>query len=142
MMLLGLEFPDHLHYAIEPQTWARVENDGTVTVGITALGVHLSGEIYFCRPKSVGQDIECGRSIAVVELAKSIVSVQSPVAGRVVAINERLAQAPEWVHTDPYGNGWLARLQPSDLAGDLTLLIHGEAVSTAMREHARLHQIE
>jgi glycine cleavage system H protein len=143
MHLLGLEFPDALHYAVEPQTWARPEADGSVTVGITALGIRASGEIYMCRPKGVGQAVEAGRSIAVVELAKSIVSVKSPLAGTVLAVNEGLAQQPELVHRDPYGQGWLARLQPTRWADDAALLVHGEeAVAQAMQDYARLHRLE
>jgi glycine cleavage system H protein len=130
--------PDDLFYAIEPQTWARPEADGRVRVGITTLGVRLSGEVYMCRPKGVGQAVERGRSVAVVELAKSIVSVRSPLSGTVVEVNPLLADRPEWVHEDPYGQGWLALLAPSDWAADAAALVHGEAVAPAMAEHARL----
>jgi glycine cleavage system H protein len=133
-----LAFPADLHYAIEPQTWARPEAGGCVRVGITSLGIRLSGEIYMCRPKGVGQAVERGRSIGVVELAKSIVSVRSPVSGTVVEVNPLLAQHPERVHEDPYGEGWLAVVQPSDWAADAATLLHGEAVAAAMAEHAGL----
>ena len=142
MDLSGLQFPDDLHYAVEHQTWARPEADGSVTVGITALGSRQSGEIYMCRPKGVGQAVEAGRSIAVVELAKSIVSVKSPLAGTVLATNEALATQPELVHLDPYGRGWLARLQPADWARDAQALLSGEPVEAAMRHHAWLSRIE
>ncbi len=143
MHLLGLEFPPALHYAVEPQTWARPEADGSITVGITALGIRASGEIYMCRPKGVGQAVETGRSIAVVELAKSIVSVKSPLNGIVLAVNAALAQRPERVHQDPYGEGWLLRLQPTDWPADAAALVHGqEAVALAMREYARLNRLE
>ena len=54
MMAAGLEFPGDLHYLVEHQVWARVEGDGTATVGITALGIAQAGEIYMCRPKWPG----------------------------------------------------------------------------------------
>jgi glycine cleavage system H protein len=142
MPVHGLSFPDDLHYCIEPQTWARLEAGGLVTVGITALGIRQSGEIYMCRPKGVGALIEQGRSVAVVELAKSIVSVKSPVTGAVVTVNPRLAGAPELVHRDPYGDGWLARLRLTRWEADLALLVHGPAVAAAMAHHAWLHGIE
>ena len=69
-----LDYPADLHYLIEHQVWARRDPDGLATVGITSLGIALAGEIYMCRAKAVGTTIEQGRSIAVVELAKSIVS--------------------------------------------------------------------
>lgn len=142
MNVLGLEFPDTLHYHVEHQVWARPEADGAVTVGITALGIKLSGEIYMCRPKAVGQAVEQGRSIAVVELAKAIVSVKSPVSGTVMAVNEALAARPELVHSDPYGAGWIARLVPANWAADAAALVHGDAVADAMRHHAWLHNVE
>lgn len=142
MRAAGLEFPDELHYLIEHQVWARLESDGTATVGITALGIAQAGEIYMCRPKTVGSEVEQGRSIAVVELAKSIVSVKSPLRGMVVAVNARLAATPELVHRDPYGEGWLVRLQPADFEADRAALLHGEPVVAAMEHHAWLSRIE
>lgn len=136
-------FPAGLHYDVEHQTWARAEADGSVTVGITALGIRLSGEVYMCRPKPVGQAVERGRSVAVVELAKSIVSVKSPVGGVVCAVNPLLANEPERVHLDPYGSGWLARITPTDWAADqTTLLVDEAAVAQAMGHHAWLHRAE
>ncbi len=142
MKAAGLEFPDELHYLVEHQVWARPEGDGTATVGITALGIAQAGEIYMARPKSAGSEVEQGRSIAVVELAKSIVSVKSPVRGTVVAVNDRLAAAPELVHRDPYGEGWLARVRLADFEADRAALLHGEPVAAAMEHHAWLSRIE
>lgn len=141
MNVLGIEFPDALHYHAEHQTWARVESDGSVTVGITALGIKLSGEIYMCRPKPVGQAVEQGRSIAVVELAKAIVSVKSPLSGRVVATNALLIERPELVHLEPYAQGWIARVEPSAWATEHLALAHGEAVGPAMSHQAWLNQL-
>jgi glycine cleavage system H protein len=95
-----------------------------------------------CRPKGAGQTVERGRSIGVVELAKSIVSVRSPVSGTVVEVNPVLAQHPERVHEDPYGSGWLAVVQASDWAADAATLLNGEAVAPAMAAHARLFNEE
>ncbi|WP_341888731.1 glycine cleavage system protein H [Variovorax sp. YR752] len=142
MKAAGLEFPDDLHYLVDHQVWARLEGDGTATVGITALGVVQAGEIYMCRPKTVGSEVEQGRSIAVVELAKSIVSVKSPVRGTVVAINALLADTPELVHRDPYGQGWLARVRLADLEADRSALLHGEPVLAAMQHQAWLSRVE
>lgn len=142
MMAAGLPFPEELHYDIEHQVWARLEADGSATVGITALGVQLAGEVYMCRPKSVGIVVERGRGIAVVELAKSIVSVKSPLSGTVLAVNERLATAPELVHGSPYDEGWLVRLQPAAWEAESSTLLHGPAVVAAMEHHAWLHRVD
>ena len=136
------EFPADLYYLIEHQVWARLESGGMAQVGITSLGVELAGEIYMCRPKNAGVTVEQGHSIAVVELAKSIVSVKSPVRGLVVEVNARLEAAPELIHLDPYGAGWLARVALADWAADSAALVHGEAVAPAMQQHALLFRVD
>lgn len=130
--------PPELFYLIEHQVWARLQGDGTATVGITELGIRQSGEIYMARPRGVGVAVEQGRAVAVVELAKAIVSVKSPVTGEVVAVNALLAGHPERVHEDPYGEGWLARVALADWARDLPQLLTGDAVAPAMAHHAWL----
>lgn len=134
---IDVRFPTDLHYLVEHDVWARPIGDGTATVGITALGIRLSGEIYMCRARPPGSVIEQGRAIAVVELAKAIVSVKCAVSGTVLVVNPRLEEAPELVHTDPYGEGWLARLKLRDFNADATRLVSGDAVPKAMRVHAR-----
>ncbi len=137
----SLDFPGHLHYLIEHQVWARDDGSGRFTVGITALGIALAGEIYMCRAKEPGAVVEQGRSIAVVELAKSIVSVKSPLTGVVREINGLLAREPERVHVDPYQSGWIAQIEVSAASG-IEQLLHGPAVRQAMLEHARLYRID
>ncbi len=134
-------FPADLLYLIEHQVWARLDGPQQATVGITSLGIRLAGEIYMCRPKPVGTEVVQGRSVGVVELAKSIVSVKTPFSGQVVEINPRLASQPELVHTDPYGEGWLARLQLSAPESECAALVMGDAVWPAMKAHARLYRI-
>lgn len=133
--------PPGLHYLIEHQVWARLEDgDRQAVVGITALGIRLSGEIYMCRAKRPGTQVAQGSSIAVVELSKSIISVKSPVGGLVLAVNPALDEHPELVHQDPYGAGWIARLRLQDWAADAPALLHGDAVAPAMARHAWLHR--
>ena len=137
--------PDHpreLYYLMEHQVWARLEADGKATVGITRLGIQLSGEIYMCRAKRVGTPVAQGATVAVVELAKSIVPVKSPVTGTVVEINEALEDRPWLVHRDPYGAGWIARLVPTDLSADRRALLHGVAAQLALADFAREHAAE
>ena len=138
MKPFDLPFPEDLHYLVEHDVWARLHDDGTATVGITALGIKLSGEIYMCRVKPPGTVVEQGRAVAVVELAKAIVSVKAALSGRVIAINPRLEDVPELVHRDPYGEGWLARIEhvggeagEADLA---RLVVGGAAARAAMVE--------
>jgi len=141
MLIAGCEFPDGLWYHVEHQVWARPEADALVRVGITALGMRLAGDLYMCRPKSVGSVVGQGRAIAVVELAKTIASVKSPLRGRVAEVNPRLAAEPALVGRDPYGEGWLARVEPDDWTADRAALLHGDAVGPAMLAHARLYRL-
>ncbi|HUL67429.1 MAG TPA: glycine cleavage system protein H [Burkholderiaceae bacterium] len=142
MIVRGFDFPDDLWYLVEHQVWARLREAQAATVGITSLGIRLAGEIYMCRPKSAGSEVERGRSIAVVELAKAIVSVKSPLRGRVIEVNPQLEERPELVHSDPYGQGWLATLALTDFEADRPALVHGEPVRAAMEHYAWLNQIE
>lgn len=142
MLIRGCLFPPGLWYHAEHQVWARPEGDDAACIGITSMGIRLAGEIYMCRPKPVGAAVEAGRSLAVVELAKSIVSVKSPAHGEVIEVNPRLAAEPEQVHLDPYGEGWLLRLRLTHWEADRAALVHGEAVAPAMEHHAWLHQLE
>lgn len=139
---LSLICPEGLYYLVEHQVWARLEADGSATVGITELGIRLSGDVYMCRPQRAGTVVAQSRSVAVVELSKSVVSVKSPVSGQVLQGNPLLQDQPELVHQDPYGQGWIARLSLSDWAADLPQLLHGPAVLPAMQRHAWLHRQE
>ena len=142
MAIAPLHHPTDLHYLMEHQVWARLHGDGTATVGITELGIRLSGEIYMCRAKRLGTAIAQGGTLAVVELAKAIIAVKSPVAGTVVALNGGLDERPELVHRDPYGEGWIARLRLADFGADQPALLHGNAVAPAMARHAWDHRTE
>jgi glycine cleavage system H protein len=142
MLIRGCAFPEDLWYHVEHQVWLRPEPGDHARVGITTMGLRLAGEIYMCRPKPVGATVEQGRSMAVVELAKAIVSVKSPAHGEVVEVNPRLAAEPERVHLDPYGEGWILRLRLTRWDADRADLVHGDAVAPAMEHHAWLHQLE
>lgn len=137
MTMLTFDYPADLFYFIEHQVWARIDGAGIATVGITELGIRLSGEIYMCRPKRAGTVVAQGASLGVVELAKSIVSVKTPVSGEIVLLNAQLEQRPELVHFDPYGEGWIARLRLSGFEADRAQLVHGAEVAAAMAEYAQ-----
>lgn len=141
MLIAGAEIPEELLYWVEDQTWARLREDGTAVLGITALGLKASGEIYMCRPKAVGTQIEQGRSMAVVELAKSIVSVRAPLSGEVLRVNEALAASPELIERDPYGEGWLLEMRPAQLQAERAALVDGANAKEAMEHYAWLNQL-
>lgn len=142
MLIAGAQTPTDLWYWIDDQTWAKPLPNGHVRVGITALGLKASGEFYMCRPKSVGSEVQQGRSIGVVELSKSVVAMKSPLSGTVVRVNEALEEKPELVHQSPYDAGWLAELAPSALEAEQAALAIGEdAIRVAMERWAWLNQL-
>jgi glycine cleavage system H protein len=94
--------------------WVRRNEDGTLTVGITDHAQDLLGDMVYVEPPEAGRAVSAGEDCAVVESVKAASDVYSPVSGEVVEANDALADTPEAVNQDPYGNGWLFRLQPSD----------------------------
>ena len=111
------ELPGDLLYTSEHE-WLRQEEDGSVTVGITDHAQSALGDLVYVELPEVGQDLEAGGEMAVVESVKAASDVYAPVAGSVIAINDDLADDPERINADPYGDGWIVRIQPSGDAGD------------------------
>ncbi len=107
------EIPEDLRYA-ESHEWLREEADGSLTLGITDHAQEQLGDLVFVELPEVGGDYAAGAECAVVESVKAASDVYCPVAGRVVAVNEALEDAPELVNQSPYGQGWILRLAPSD----------------------------
>ncbi|MGH8737642.1 MAG: glycine cleavage system protein H, partial [Burkholderiales bacterium] len=106
--------PDDLYYGVENNVWVRKEADGTVTVGMTAYACALAGEVVAYTPKKVGRSVELNKSAATIESGKWVGPVKTPVAGEVAAINDAVSANPKSINADPYGNGWLVRLKPSN----------------------------
>jgi len=105
------EVPESLRYA-ESHEWARQEEDGTITVGITDHAQDLLGDLVFVELPEVGHVVAAKEELAVVESVKAASDVYSPMAGEVIAVNGALADAPELINQDAYGEGWLVRLRP------------------------------
>jgi len=109
------EIPGDLKF-LKSHEWARLEDDGRVTVGISDHAQAQLGDLVYVELPSVGDSVEAGNVVAVVESVKAASDVYAPVSGTVVAINEALADAPETINGDAYGAGWLYVLKPSDPA--------------------------
>ncbi len=103
--------PDELKYT-ESHEWVREEDDGTLTVGITDHAQELLGDLVYVELPEVGRTLDAREEFGVVESVKAASDVYSPVNAEVVAVNEALADAPERINEDPYGEGWLVRLRP------------------------------
>ncbi len=105
--------------------WARLEEDGTVTVGITDHAQEALGDVVFVELPDVGDTVAAGAEAGVVESVKAASDVYAPVGGEVLAINEQLEDEPETVNSDPYNDGWFYKVQPTD-AGELDKLLSPE----------------
>jgi glycine cleavage system H protein len=104
----------------------RDEEDGTVVIGITEHAQELLGDLVFVELPEVGDTVDAGNECAVVESVKAASDVYSPVSGEVIAVNEALADAPETVNQDAFGDGWLFQVKLSDPA-QLEDLLDAEA---------------
>jgi glycine cleavage system H protein len=119
------EIPTELRYA-RTHEWARLEEDGTVTVGVTDHAQGALGDVVFVEHPEVGALVAAQEEAGVVESVKAASDIYAPVSGTVVAVNAALVDAPEKVNEDPYGDGWFFRLQPDDPA-DLDDMMDAEA---------------
>jgi glycine cleavage system H protein len=107
------EIPDDLKYT-QSHEWVRLEEDGSVTVGITDHAQELLGDLVFVECPEVGRKVEMEEACAVVESVKAASDVYAPMAGEIIEINEELSESPETINQDVYGGGWLFRLMPDD----------------------------
>lgn len=107
--------PSELKYAASHE-WARLEEDGSVTVGISDHAQQALGDVVFVELPEVGSALAAGDEAGVVESVKAASDIYAPIAGEVIAVNEVLEDEPETVNGDPYNDGWFFRLQPNDAA--------------------------
>jgi glycine cleavage system H protein len=125
--------PGNLKY-LDSHEWARVESDGTVTIGISDHAQGALGDLVFVEVPEVGRALTKGGAAAVVESVKAASDVYSPVSGEVIANNsEALSATPELVNSDPYGQGWLFKVKPSN-SGDLASLLDAKSYEKVVEE--------
>ncbi len=126
----GCVIATDLHYVVKDNTWAKVNDDGTVTIGMTDIAQNLAGPILHAKAKKVGTVRKKGRPIATVESGKWVGPIKSPVAGEIVAVNEGLVEDAQLLNRSPYKDGWVVKISPSNLDEDLASMVTGdEAVS-------------
>lgn len=107
------EIPGDLKF-LKSHEWARMEDDGTVTVGISEHAQAQLGDLVYVELPSVGDSVEAGNSCAVVESVKAASDVYSPVSGKIIKVNEALSDKPETINEDAFGDGWIFRVKPSN----------------------------
>ncbi len=126
--------PPELRYT-QSHEWVRKNPDGTVTIGITDHAQHALGDLVFAETPEPGRTVAAGEACAVVESVKAASDVYAPVAGAVLEGNGTLADAPEKINSDPYGEGWLWKLKPAD-AQDVESLLDAGAYQKFLAESA------
>ena len=116
--------PSELKYAGSHE-WVRLEEDGTVTIGISDHAQDALGDVVFVEVPDVGSALAAGEEAGVVESVKAASDIYSPVGGEVLGVNELLEDEPETVNSDPYNDGWFYKLQPADTS-ELDALLNAE----------------
>ncbi len=109
------EAPDNLKYTSDHE-WLRLEDNGSVTIGITDHAQQAIGELVFIELPDAGDPLAAGDACAVVESVKAASDVYSPLAGTVAEVNPTLVDEPERVNNSPYDDGWILRLEPDNAA--------------------------
>ena len=108
------ELPGDLYYTKDHE-WLRPEEDGSYTVGITEYATAALGDLVYVELPDVGSELGEGDEMAVVESVKAASDVYAPIAGNVSEVNESLADDPEKINNDPYGDGWIVRMEAEDV---------------------------
>ena len=126
--------PAGLKYS-KSHEWVKDNGDGTVTIGITEHAQELLGDMVFVEVPESGKTFSAGDDCAVVESVKAASDVYSPVSGEVIEGNEALADAPETINSDAFGEGWIFKLKLSD-AGELDGLLDADAYQALVDSEA------
>ena len=121
------DIPGDLKF-LSTHEWARVESDGTITIGISDHAQDLLGDIVFVELPEVGQSVDAENDTAIVESVKAASDIYSPLSGEVIEVNSLLEDQPEIINSSPYENGWFFKLTPSDM-GELDNLLSPEDYS-------------
>ena len=119
-----MAYPDDLRYSKEHE-WLRAD-DGNATIGITSFAADELGDIVFIELPEVGGRLTQFGTFGVVESVKAVSDLYAPVSGTVVEVNEALRDAPELLNSDPFGEGWIARVELAD-ASELDALMDADA---------------
>lgn len=127
--------PEGLYYT-EEHEWARLESDGSVTIGVTDYAQKQLHEIVYVELPEVGDDAELSAVIGALESVKAVSDMNSPVGGSITESNEELLDSPELINESPYKEGWIAKLEPSDWEGDKVHLMDAAAYARHVAESA------
>jgi glycine cleavage system H protein len=126
--------PADLQYT-KTHEWARLNDDGSVTVGISDNAQEQLGDMVYIEVPDVGKVVAAAQACAVVESVKAASDVYAPIAGEIVEANSKLVDSPETVNQDAYGEGWMFRLLPSD-PGGLEALMDADAYESFLESES------
>jgi glycine cleavage system H protein len=138
----GCRFPPDLFYHAGHNIWLRYQAPETVILGVTSFAVALAVDFLAFIPKPIGMEIEPDRAVGLLELAKTITSVRTPVAGVITASNDAAAVNPAAINKDPYDGGWLVKLKIKNWESARSTLVTGPAIAPAFEEAMRLENFE
>lgn len=130
----GCNILEDRYYWVEKHAWARLEADGTVTIGITDVAQNMAKGIVNVTPKDAGRSVQKGKSAGTLESGKWVGPVTSPVTGEIVEVNEAVKGNPSLINNDPYGEGWFVRIKPTDWTGESASLLTGDAAVAAYQK--------
>jgi glycine cleavage system H protein len=123
----GHNMPDELYYHKE-HAWAKVDDEGNVVVGMNDMFQKTSGDIVYVDMPMEGDEVSQDETIGKVQSSKWIGKLVSPVAGEIVGLNEEVESDSGLINKDPYGEGWILKITPSNLDDDLKNLMKGDTV--------------
>lgn len=125
----GCNLPDDLLYDVENNMWYRDNGDGTVTAGMTAVAAAMAGQLVAYTPKKAGRSVQAGKSCATIESGKWVGPAKLAFDAEVKTVNDAMVATPKLANSDPYGAGWLLKVQPADWAAAKAKLVPGTAVA-------------
>ncbi len=129
----GYKLPEELYYT-KDHTWARIEDNGTVTVGLDAYGAKAAGNIEFIDLPLEDDEFEAGEAFGSLESAKWVGGLLMPVSGTIMEVNENIEDDLDLLKEEPYGEGWLIKIKPKHLKEDLAGLVHGPDVGPWLKK--------
>lgn len=128
------EIPSELRYT-KSHEWVKSMDDGHLEIGITDHAQEMLGDMVFIELPEVGSTVSTGDDCAVVESVKAASDVYAPVSGEIVEVNSLLSDSPETVNSDPYGAGWLYRMQPTD-EGEIEELLDADGYAEVVESES------
>jgi glycine cleavage system H protein len=138
----GNEFPEDLFYHRE-HMWVRVE-DGRVRVGYNDWAQSAAGKLLKINTRRAGSLVQEGKTLGTIESGKWVGPLKAPVSGKIIEVNEEVLRRPSLINEDPYGRGWVAVIEPTDLENELKKLIRGSDRATLedwLRREKEVHKV-